>query len=305
MRSFSATEAAFAGYRLIGKNPMLVVMWSLVSFVFLLAIVGMFAALAGGPIMSLVRLEQGATPSTEQVASLFLTMLPAILLALPLLLIFNGVMVAGVNRAILRPTEGGFFFLKLGGDELRLAVVLLVQGLAAFGVNFVASMFQGIVTVGSIAATGGDFENASSSPIGLLLQLVTWCVLIFLNIKFCLALPQSFDKRSIDIFGTWSLTNGRFWPILGAYLLCGLLAVILILVVVGILIGGAVAFGVSLGLGAAAQTPPDMTAIIPFALVGGVIYGVAITVANTTVYAVAPSIYGQITGTEDTAATFA
>lgn len=304
MRNFSATDAAFAGFRLIGKNPMLVVVWSLVGFVFLLGIVLLFALLAGGPIMSLLRLEPGATPSGEQIAALMLTMLPAFLLALPLLLIFNGVMVGGVNRAILQPSEGGFFFLKLGGNEMRLTIVLLVQALAGFGVNFIASMIQAIGTIGSLAATGGDIQNAGTSPIGLLLQFVTWGVLIFLNIKFCLALPQTFEKRSIDIFGTWTLTNGRFWPILGAYLLSGVLATILVLVVIGIVVSGAVAFGVSLGIASGAQAMPNMGLIVPVGLIGGVIFGLAATVANTAIYAVAPSLYKQITGAEDAAAAF-
>lgn len=304
VRSLSATDAAFAGFRILRDNPAIILMWTLVSFLFMLGVILLIAMFVGGPIVSLVQAGD-ADPAPEQVAALVLTMLPLILLMIPLFLIYSGVMVASVNRAILRPQEKGFFYLRLGADEMRVAVVLLVQGLAGFGVNMVASIVQTIATAGAMVA-GGAESSAAFSPAAVAVQLASWAVMIFLNVKFCLAPAQTFAKRSIDIFGTWSLTKGRFWTIFAAYLLAGVICVLLGVVILVVLFGAAFASGIGamLQAGAGLETL-NIPLLVGFGVVAAIVLGFLGTLSNTLLYAVAPSVYRQITGEDDPSAVFA
>jgi hypothetical protein len=43
---------------------------------------------------------------------------------------------------------------------------------------------------------------------------------------------MTFDRKRVELFGSWALTKGRFWKMLGAYLL-----VLLLALVVSILVG--------------------------------------------------------------------
>ena len=310
MRTISATDAAFAGFKLIRSNPAIVLMWTLVSFLFALGLIVMLGLFVGGPIMSLAQLRSGAEPSPEQIASLVLTLLPAILLMIPLALIFNGVMVAGVNRAILRPKEKGFFYLRLGGDEMRLALVLLIQGLATFAIDMAGQMLQfAVVGGGSLAAGAMENDTAMGGMffVGLLLRFVSIGVLIFLSVRFCLAAPQSFATKSINIIGTWSLTKGRFWTIVGAYLLSGVIVAVIILLVGGVAV--AIGVGAFMAAGLANMTGEaalmqNLPTIVGFVAAAAVVYGLLITFANTVIYAVAPNLYQQIVGADDPSAVF-
>lgn len=53
----------------------------------------------------------------------------------------------------------------------------------------------------------------------LVSALGVFVFLIWLAVRLSLASPLTFDTRRVRVFGSFALTRGRFWSLLGAYLL--------------------------------------------------------------------------------------
>lgn len=294
MTSFSATDAAFAGFRIIRQRPMVIVVWTLVG----LGVLAVFALAAllllGSEFMTLAQLGEGEEPSPEVAMNLVLAMIPLILIGMPVGLIYAGVLIAGVNRAVLRPDEKAFFYLRLGADELRQAVVLLIQVLGWTGVYLVIALIVGL-TVGFGALTSGG-ETPPAAGIGAMVGAIVLAVLVgavlalFLMVKFSLASAQTFQTGRINIFGSWSLTRGRFWPMLGAFLL----AFVFIFMI-------SMAQSVFQVIGQVSVLSGDMVITAISVGVTLVISSLISTVIHVVAYAPAPSIYKAI-APDDTAA---
>jgi hypothetical protein len=132
------------------------------------------------------------------------------------------------QRAVLRPAERGFAFLRLGMDELRMIGVGLILAIGLSVGMFVAMLalmiVVGIVFAITMAATG-------SPVIGVLLFALAYVVLIgamiYAEVRFSLAFPLTFMRREFAIGEAWRLTKGRFWTLFGAYFTIGLVYMIL------------------------------------------------------------------------------
>jgi hypothetical protein len=230
------------------------------------------------------------------VSRILLTMVPLMLIALPVGLMYAATLIAGVNRAILRPEEKAFFYLRLGADEMRQAVVLLVQALGWFGVYLLVVLVV-FLTVGVGAlSTGLDGETPSAGGIGamigsiLLAGLGGFALALFLLVKFSLASAQTFQTGRINIFGSWTLTKGRFWPILGAFLLVFVFMIMI-----------SIAQSVIQLIGQMSVLSGEMAAIVVGVGISVLISSVISTVIHVVAYAPAPTIYKAIT-TSDSAA---
>ncbi len=296
MNAFSATDAAFAGFRLIRQRPMLIVVWTLVGLGLLLAFGLVALLLLGGSFMSLAQLGEGAEPSVEEVSRILLTMVPLMLIVLPVGGVYLATMIAGVNRAILRPDEKAFFYLRLGADEMRQAVVLLVQALGWFGVYLLVVLIVALTAgVGALSAGLGG-ESPTPGGIGavigsiLLAGIGGFALALFLLVKFSLASAQTFHTGRINIFGSWSLTRGRFWPILGAFLLVFVFMIMI-----------SIAQSVIQLIGQLSLLSGEMVAIVIGLGVTVLISSFISTVIHVIAYAPAPTIYKAIT-TSDSAA---
>ena len=285
MRSFSATDAGFAGFRIVRDNPLILVVWTLVTFAFLIAVVGAVVLLVGSRISALSTV--GDTPSTAQVESMISTLAPVFILVVPLALLYSGVIMAAINRAVLRPQEKGFFYLRLGADEFRQAVVMLIQLVSWLGLYLVCALVVMLsVLIG--AAVDPKAGALAAIPGGLLAV----GVFVFFSVRFSLMGAMTFYGRKIDVFGSWTLTRGRFWPMLGAFLL----AFVFYLMIYAVLFIGQL----SLTAGVVGANPG-------VAIVGGlvfaVVYGVLATLMNLVLAGPAPTIFKAI-GTTEPAAVF-
>jgi len=135
------------------------------------------------------------------------------------------------QRAVLRPTERGFAFLRVGMDELRMIGVGMILAIGLSIGMFVAllalAIVVGIVFAITMAATG-------SPVIGIALFAIAYFVLlgamIYAHVRFSLAFPLTFMRREFAIGEAWRLTKGRFWTLFGAYFTIGLLYMVLALI---------------------------------------------------------------------------
>jgi hypothetical protein len=226
MAGFSATEAAFEGFRLTREHPRAVLAWMFAYFIFTLGLDLITITWAGPDLASLRALSQAASPDTNALLRTFAKLAPYVLFTVVVRVVFFAVLNCAIYRAVLRPYERGLAYFQLGADEFRmmgLYIVLFVLWLfAIFAVAFV-----GGVAAGTLGVSGG----AAGAFIGFLVGAGAFCLAISVGVRLSLAAPMTFDQHRITVFRSWSFTRGSFWPLVGAYfmLLC-LLVVILMLV---------------------------------------------------------------------------
>jgi hypothetical protein len=202
-------------FRLIRERPVAVAGWALVHLAYVVAS------------FLIMRPVQAALVSANPQAMfgpMFERLLPVYLLSL----ILWTVTLAAAQRAILRPERSRFFYLRLGMDELRLALLALLLVLGSYIVLVALGLVAAIFLVGMGAAAGFIVKAIIGGVIGLAcLVLFAW-----LEVRLSLAFPLTLLRRRIVIGESWRLTRGRFWTLFGAYLV-----LFLIMMVVSVLAG--------------------------------------------------------------------
>lgn len=220
--AFSATEAAFEGFRVVRRNPMALIFWALFYAVFMVAIFAMMGPNLISFVTATEQLEQsGATPSMEDFAPLFQMMGLLFAVLLPLSLIASAMIYAAVSRAVLRPGESAFGYLRLGMDEVRVLVVSIVLFFVFMALMVVASGIIGAVIGMTVAA-----EMPALWLLVVLLVLAAIGACIWLAVRLSLAIPITMAERRIAIFDSFGFTRGRFWPLLGMALLAWVMSVV-------------------------------------------------------------------------------
>jgi hypothetical protein len=141
------------------------------------------------------------------------------------------ILFTATQRAVLRPAERSFFFLRFGGDELRL------MGLAFFlmvciGIGMFVAELVLIIVIAIIAVTTGS--AVFTGLLGLVAFCVLMCATIYVEVRFSLVFPLSFVRRNFIIGEAWRLSKGRFWTLFGAYFVIMLLYMVLAAILFGV-----------------------------------------------------------------------
>ncbi|MGC1304719.1 MAG: hypothetical protein WA840_20295 [Caulobacteraceae bacterium] len=226
MERFSVTEIALTGFRIVKERPKVVLFWGAAQLLFSLCLILLMVASVGPALtqMSATGFAPSQHADPAQTLAQFQKILPMYFVFGVLGAVFYPILYGAMNRAVLRPDESRFGYLRVGPDELRqfglfllmfilgllayLAlfivaglVIALIAGLSGLALSHVNPMLAGVVTgLGTVAVMG-----------------VAFCAWIFLCVRFSLASPQTFATRKINLFGSWSLTRTAFWPALGTY----------------------------------------------------------------------------------------
>ena len=298
MARFSVTAAATSGFGLIGREPLAVLVWGLVVLVVLvLPCFGLvwtvlpdfvsFAKLAEAP---------GGDPSGQAAMSQMMQLQSKMMLFNLLYWVggtgVKAVLAAAVFRAVLEPGQKGFAYLKLGAQELWLALVSLVMGILAY----VACMAAAVIV--AICAAIAYFAGAQSGPaagvgacilVAVVLGLTAAGALIWALLRLSMAGPMSFSERKFLLFESWTFTRGQAWPLLGMTLLLGLIIVALELVLYAVFGVGLFAFGLKLvpRMQDMTNQPPEawLRLLWPYiagvALVGSLLSGPALALVFT------------------------
>ena len=235
--AFSATESAFEGFRLAKRSPVTILVWA----VFYIVVTALVIAVAGGAMGQFMQMaatmEPGAEPSDAEMMAFMSAYFSMLGLILPISLVLGSVSYAAVNRAVVRPSESAFGYLRLGMDEVRVFVVSLVLSIV-FGLGF--GLAGGLIfgVMGAMAAMMSD----NAGLVGLLMVvagLLFVALIIWVVVRLSLALPITVAERRIAIFDSWKLTKGHFWGLLGmailAWVLCLVVQILLSIVLMPIL----------------------------------------------------------------------
>ena len=219
--AFSATDAVFEGFRIVRRRPATLVWWSL----FYIAAMAFAMTVIGGSVIRLVNaaeaLEAAGTPSAEDFMPILQLYMSVFAVVLPISLAAGAVVYAAVSRAVLRPEESRFGYLRFGMDEVRVFVVSVALALAFIALTGVMFMIVGVV--GGLAAS---LEAPWLWLVAVLLALAAVAALIWLAVRLCLAVPITVGERRIAILDSFRLTRGRFWPLLGMAILAGVLSLV-------------------------------------------------------------------------------
>jgi hypothetical protein len=242
---FSASDAAFTGFRIVAQRPWAVGIWAALQFVVSLGLNLFVAYSAGSKFAQLAQLSlQPPSQDPTAVLNLFSQVAPTYLVLLIIGLVLNAVLYAAMNRAVLRPSESRFGYLRLASDELRqlgLFAIFTVLALAAYFLMVIAAAI--VIVIISLAAGEGV---ALGLGLAVLLPAVI-CAFIFLAVRLSLASPLTFDTHRISIVAAWRITRGRFWRLLGAYLIAFALSAIVVVLTFAIALAAVAVAGGGVG----------------------------------------------------------
>jgi hypothetical protein len=303
--SIAVGEAAFAGFRLIGRNPLTVLVWGVIYLIFLGIPSALLFAWVGPAYLEMFKaMGSGANADPNAV---FGTMLPVMQkaqlvssVAGLLSLVVRAVLVTAVLRAVLEPEKKGFFYMKLGMEEV-------LQGLLSFAMAFILVFIAfGVLIVGGIVfALMGLLPSQVAWIARVVTVIVALVAFVVIALRLSLAPPMTFAEKNFRLFESWKLTKGHA----GALFLVVLVLIIFVWIleaVVAILFFAMLAAGhETLRSMFANQNPAEvLKSIAPamvvtfavFSLLGGAFLAIFVAPFAT--------VYKQITGNPPAAQTF-
>lgn len=262
--TFSASDAAFEGFRLVRRKPSVILWWSLAYLVFFLLLIVTIGPSFLALMPQMEALSEVSRPTPEQLAPILPIYGLLLLVLLPLGLVVGAVLNAAVVRAVLSPDESRFGYIRLGMDEVRVGVVTLVLGLL-----LLVAYFVGALGVGLFAFVGSLVNGGVAVLLAILGVLLALAALIWAAVRLSLAVPITFAEKRIALFDSFQMTKGRFWPLFGMAVIALMMTIVVSLLgmIIGLpfqLMGGA-AFEAAVQSG---ETEAVIAALGPMVILG-------------------------------------
>ena len=128
-------------------------------------------------------------------------------------------MSAAIARSVLYPTQKALGYLRFGADEFRVLVVTLGLGLIFF---VLTAVIWAIIFALGAAAMNAPILWALLA----IFFLAAWAGFLWLTVRLSLAVPMTLAEKRIVLFGSWSLTKGRVWPLIGMAVIAGVMSMV-------------------------------------------------------------------------------
>lgn len=128
-----------------------------------------------------------------------------------------------------RHVRGEGFKLRFGADEGRLLVVGLIWVALVIALYIAAILLVMIPTALAALASGSNSGNAAVAVvIALIMGLLVFALGLWIAARFSAAAALTIRDQQIRFFESWRVTKGKTWTLIGAWLLLGLIAFLLI-----------------------------------------------------------------------------
>ena len=213
-------------FRLLRERPGAVAAWGLV---YLAVVVGMLFATrpyVEAQTAAMTRNDPAAMMASMQ--SFGVLMLANLVSLGVFMVLFTAAM-----RAVLRPLDPGFAYLRVGMDELRV-IALSILFLIGFYFAFIIAALVVALVAGIFAIAGGAAAGIAVGGIGLALLIAA---AVWIEVRLSLVFPLTLIRGRFVIGESWRLTKGRFWTLFGAYLVLGLVLLLLWIAVAMVTLG--------------------------------------------------------------------
>lgn len=292
--TFSASDAAFEGFRVVRRKPAVILWWSLAYLVFFAVLI----LAIGGPFLSLMpqltaMSQSGREPTAADFGAIMGLYGTVIAIAMPVAIVFSAILSAAVARSVLSPEASKFGYLRVGMDEVRVGVVTLVLCLLLFVAYVVVA-----IVVGVLIAIGAAAGNQGLAVLLAVLGGLAGCAaLIWIAVRLSLAVPITMAEKRIAIFDSYGVTRGRFWPLFGMAVIAFVMTILVALLgmIVGLpfqIMGGA-AFDQAAASG---EMGAVMAAVGPMVILGFVVNLVVSALQLAVLYAPFSAAYLGIKG---------
>ncbi|HEY8574055.1 hypothetical protein [Phenylobacterium sp.] len=211
MAGISGSQAFGSGFRLLGREPLAVLAWTLAYFILgVMPQLGMYAAVLPDLLQIMGGAKDGSDPTMADMMALNAKMPMLQLVSMLASLVSSSVLLGAVYRAVLEPENRRFLYLRLGVQELWIGLSLVVIYVLMVLALLVAAIPVAIVAFIARSAGGG----MALVLVGLLvLALFGW-----LAIRLSLATPMAFTRRTFVVFESWGRTQGHALKIFLVYL---------------------------------------------------------------------------------------
>lgn len=298
---FSATDAAFEGFRLVRRNPMALIAWTLLYLAVTLAQIGAMGRMGSG-IAEMERVGEAMEanpPQTFQdlmpIFQAYGEMMSGMSWIMPLSLLVSVVLSAAVARGVIFPKAGGAFgYLRISMDEVRVAVVTLVIAILTGLISVVAFLGAGIAGGVAVATLEGW-----GWLVTVLLMIAAVCFIVWLAVRWSLAVPITIAEKRIALFDSFRMTKGRFWSLLGMAILAGVMAAVVWLL--SLVVSGPI--NIMSGLGMAGMDADDPAAVFaafsynnPWVIASAVVNAVIGALTVGVIYAPFSAAYLALSG---------
>jgi len=220
-------DFAFEGFRLIRERPKLIAFWGAITL-FGYGLMSLIMVYYAGPsLISLAAMSKslsGMTTSPDAgtlsaMASVMQQVIEALLMCAPIHIIMSAVLLCAICRAALGEGDDSLGYLSFGMAELRMITLVFANFAVLFGV------WIGAVLAGSLVSVLFGLVVPPLMPVlQSLNMLVSGGIVAWVGLRLSFNAPQTFETQKFNLFGSFALTRGRFWPLFVGYALAIALA---------------------------------------------------------------------------------
>lgn len=243
MARISVTGSALSGFGVIARQPGAVLIWGVVMLILSLAPVLALIPLMGPELMktiaSLMQTRSGEL-DPDSISQMMQLQSGLMLIQVGGWLwstFIKALICSAIFRAVLEPDQSRGAFLRLGPQELWLALLFLVVTVLAYVVAVLASIGVLVPALVVGLSSGPQGQGVAAGVLtGFGLAFVAVVVLIWLALRLSLAAPMTFADRQFRLFESWALTRGSTWRLLGVAVLSLLILLVLELILAGVVL---------------------------------------------------------------------
>ena len=209
MADISVGAAIGAGFELIRRRPISVLVWGAVVVGLQLLALALFAPLYVAVYGAVLQgMANGGAPDVSALTSPQVRSLQGLSQLYNLVqLLVTAVVYCAVFRAVLHPERSAFAYLRIGAPEFFLVVLIIAAFIALF-VGLLILIIPTSIAIGVVVAMthGGGAAALILLPIIMLAIVVA---AIFIGLRFAFVGPMMVEDGKFHLFESWTLTRGR------------------------------------------------------------------------------------------------